>query len=102
MDIFTQSNNNISLEDNNITIFGKKMGRNSNTYVIGWKASDEEYKKTLDKLKKQLGCGGTIKKIEYEGKEYNALHLQGDKVFKVETFFKNMNINNLIVKEIIT
>jgi translation initiation factor 1 (eIF-1/SUI1) len=101
MDPFIQIQNNTIIDEINVIIFGEKCGRRSNTYIIGWNISEVESKSALEKMKKQFGCGGSIKMVNYEGTEQRALHLQGDKITKVEQFLKNMNIQNLTVKELI-
>jgi translation initiation factor 1 (eIF-1/SUI1) len=39
--------------------------------------------------------------VEYEGKEIKGLHLQGDKIKKVESYLLKLNIKDLDVKMIL-
>jgi translation initiation factor 1 (eIF-1/SUI1) len=83
------------------TIFCEKNGRKSNTYIINWNISDAEQKNHLEKMKKKFGTGGTVKTVLFEGKEYSALHIQGDNINKVRDYLVSLKIKNFIVKPII-
>lgn len=70
---------NINEIDNNIDIELKKRGaKKSNTYIKNWNLSKSELKEHLKKLKQKLGCNGSIKNENCEGKKF-IVHLQGDK-----------------------
>lgn len=84
-----------------ITIMGSSRGRKADTYIINWELPEEELKAHLKKMKQDFGCNGSIKMVEFEGKEVKALHLQGDKIKKTEEFLKKLNIKDLDVKMII-
>jgi translation initiation factor 1 (eIF-1/SUI1) len=102
MDLFLteQNNNNNIFKDDKIIVFGEKNGKHYNTYIVGWDELDE--KKMLEKLKKRFGCGGAIKKINYEGKEdTKVINIQGNFVIKTGEFLKTLQIKNLIIKELV-
>ncbi len=101
MDLFlTEQNNNTLFKDDRIVVFCEKNGRNYNTYIVGWDETDE--KNILEKLKKKFGCGGTIKKINYDGKDdTKAINIQGNFVVKTGTYLKTLNLKNLIIKELV-
>jgi translation initiation factor 1 (eIF-1/SUI1) len=102
MDLFLidQNNNNSIFNDNKVVVFCEKNGRNYNTYIVGLDETDEQ--NMLKTLKNKFGCGGTIKKINYEGKEdTKVIHIQGNFVLKTGDFLKKLNIKNLIVKELV-
>ena len=103
MDLFLiNQNNNTIFKDEKVVVFCEKSGRRYNTYIVGWDASDTDYKNTLKKLTKTFGCGGAIKTINYEGKDdTKAINIQGNFVVKTGEFLKTLNIKNLIVKELV-
>ena len=103
MDFFLiEQNNNNFKKDNNVVVFCEKTGRRYNTYIVGWDISDDEIKKALKDIKKKFGCGGAIKKINYEGNEdTKAINIQGNFVIKIGDFLKTLNIQNLIIKELV-
>ncbi len=98
-----QNNNNIfTADDTSVVVFCEKSGRRYNTYIVGWTAADDDLKNALEKMKKKFGCGGAIKKINYEGvDDIKALNLQGNFVIKTGDYLKSLNIQNLIIKEFI-
>ncbi len=104
---FNMEINNLSLESTNflnkkkITIMGSSRGRKADTYIVNWDIPEEEMKIHLKKMKQDFGCNGSIKMVEYEGKEVKGLQLQGDKIKKVEEFLRKINITDLDVKMII-
>ena len=101
MDLFlTEQKNNDIFKDDRIIVFCEKNGKHYNTYIYGWDEKDE--KNILEKLKKRFGCGGAIKKINYEGKEdTKVINIQGNFVVKTGDYLKTLNIKNLIIKELI-
>ncbi len=106
MDQFLVEQNNTNdifkEEYTSVIVFCEKSGRRYNTYIVGWTASEDDLKKALEKMKKTFGCGGAIKKINYEGKEdIKSLNLQGNFVIKTANFLKSLNIQNLIIKELV-
>lgn len=81
MDLVFNNNeiDDINEIDSKIDIELKKRGaKKSNTYVKNWNLSKIELKTHLKKLKKTLGCNGSIKKVEGTDDKY-IVHLQGDK-----------------------
>ncbi len=84
-----------------ITIMGSSRGRKADTYIVNWAIPEDEMKYHLKKMKQDFGCNGSIKMVEYEGKETKGLHLQGDKIKKVEEYFLKINIKDLDVKMIL-
>ena len=101
-----QTNNSIFKDiDLPVIVFCEKTGRRYNTYIIGLTkpADDKDYEKTnLDNLKKKFGCGGAIKKINYEGNEdTKAINIQGNFLIKTGEYLKTLNIKNLIIKEFV-
>jgi translation initiation factor 1 (eIF-1/SUI1) len=101
MDLFlTEQKNNDIFKDDRIIVFCEKNGKHYNTYIYGWDEKDE--KNILEKLKKRFGCGGAIKKINYEGKEdTKVINIQGNFVVKTGDYLKTLNIKNLIIKELV-
>ena len=90
----------ITFEDK-LLLFGLVNGRKSNTYIKGWKIPNEEMVKHLGKLKKSLGCNGSIQeKFLYEGEECKVLHLQGNKIAKVSEYLTKLGVTNVYVKPI--
>ncbi len=102
MDFFfnEQKNNNI-FNDEKVVVYCEKSGRRCNTYIVGWKTTDDNMKNTLKSLTKLFGCGGAIKMTDYEGKQTLAINLQGNFVVKTGEYLKSQNIVNLIVKELV-
>ena len=87
--------------DDKIVLFGLVNGRKSNTYIKGWNISNEMMLEHLQKLKKSLGCNGSIQeKFMYEGEEIKVLHLQGNKVAKVSEYLTKLGVTNVYVKPI--
>jgi translation initiation factor 1 (eIF-1/SUI1) len=87
--------------DDKIVLFGLVNGRKSNTYIKGWNISNEMMLEHLQKLKKSLGCNGSIQeKFMYEGDEIKVLHLQGNKVAKVSEYLTKLGVTNVYVKPI--
>ena len=84
-----------------ITIMGSSRGRKADTYIINWDLQEDDMKIHLKKMKQDFGCNGSIKMVEFEGKEVKALHLQGDKIKKAEEYLKKQNIKDLDVKMIL-
>ena len=98
---------NINTEAPSITfeekllLFGQVRGRKSNTYIKGWKITNEEMLTHLSNLKKTLGCNGSIQeKFLYEGEECKVLHLQGNKIAKVSEYLTKLGVTNVYVKPI--
>jgi translation initiation factor 1 (eIF-1/SUI1) len=84
-----------------ITIMGASRGRKADTYIVNWDINEDDMKAHLKKMKQDFGCNGSIKMVEYEGKEVKGLHLQGDKIKKAEAYLKKLNIKDLDVKMIL-
>ena len=106
MDPFNQVSDNINidtnvfLDDEQIVIFGIKKGK-TNTYIVGLQLDSPTLTKTLEKMKKSFGCGGSIKEVEYDGKMVQSLHLQGDKVLLATKFIESLNVGKVISKPIV-
>ena len=106
MDSFDQVSTNINiganviLDDEQIVVFGVKKGK-TNTYIVGLQLDSPTLTKTLEKMKKSFGCGGSIKEVEYDGKMMQSLHLQGDKVLLATKFIENLNVGKVISKPIV-
>ncbi len=101
MDLFlTEQNNKTLFKDDKIVVYCEKSGRNYNTYIVGWDETDE--KNMLEKLKKKFGAGGTIKKVNYNGKDdTKVINIQGNFVVKIGDYLKSLNIKNLVIKELV-
>ncbi len=86
-----------------VTIMGSSRGRKADTYIINWELSEDDLKSHLKKMKQKFGCNGSIKMVDYEGKEVKALHLQGDKIQDAKKYLITLSINikDLDVKEMI-
>ncbi len=102
MDFFfnEQKNNNI-FNDEKVVVYCERSGKRYNTYIVGWKTTEDEIKNALKIMKKTFGCGGAIKMTNYEGKEIQAINLQGNLVVDAGAYFKSLNISNLIIKELV-
>lgn len=89
-------------EDNKIILWKDKKGRKTNTYFSGWNLEKSELKNHLKKLKKTLGCNGSLKKINTDdkNKEEFIVHLQGDKELEIISYLIDNNIseNNIVKK----
>jgi len=101
MELFFNEQNKNIFNDDKIVVFCERSGKRHNTYIVGWNISDEEIKKNLEKMKKTFGCGGAIKTINYEGKETQALNLQGNFIIKTGEYLKSLKLSNLIIKEMV-
>jgi translation initiation factor 1 (eIF-1/SUI1) len=90
------------LINNKVIVFGVN-GKKKNTYIIGLDKNSiiTDVKNVLEKMKKTFGCGGSIKEVQYQGKPYNALHLQGDMIKKAGKYLATLNITNLEIKELL-
>ncbi len=100
MDPFSNNNNTISFdEDNIITISIVRRGRKTNTYITGWKLTDDERKDHLKNLKKSFGCNGSIKTCIIESIEIPCIHLQGIHTEKIKEYLKNNDISQITIKE---
>lgn len=92
-------NKNIELLDKTIIIFGEIQGRKVNTFIIGCNFTVDEYKTTLEKMKKSFGCGGSLKFIKYNDKTVYSIHLQGNQIKKAEDYLiKNTTSLKIIAK----
>ncbi len=91
------------LVNNKVIVFGVQNGKKKNTYIIGLEkiTNIPDVKTILEKMKKTFGCGGSIKEVQYQSKDYNALHLQGDMIKKVGKYLAPLNISNLEIKELL-
>ena len=91
------------LINNKVIVFGVANGKKKNTYIIGLDKHTNipDIKIILEKMKKTFGCGGSIKNVQYQGKDYNALHLQGDMIKKAGKYLATLNITNLEIKELL-
>jgi translation initiation factor 1 (eIF-1/SUI1) len=85
----------------NVIIFAEKRGRRADTYIINLNNTEKEKLELLKSMKKKFGCNGSYKKVQFEGIEVQALHLQGDQIKKVKSFLIDLNITNLEIKELI-
>ena len=103
-DIESDTNEEIETVDSNknmIHLFGEVNGRHTNTYIAGWTIQPEEMKEHLKKLKKRLGCNGSVKDIKYEGVEQPVLHLQGNKIDECASYLtKELGLKNLYIKRL--
>lgn len=106
MDQFTSFANNVSIDTEQITIFGEKKGKKINTYIIGINqyphAGDVDMKHILENMKKKFGCGGSIKTVNYENRDWTAVHLQGDQLTKAFTCLNALNMKNVSIKNLIS
>ena len=100
MDPFSQNNNTLSFEEDNIvTISIERRGRKTNTFITGWKLTDEEMKTHLKTLKKSFGCNGSIKTYVIDSIEIPCIHLQGIHTDKIKEYLKDNEISRITVKE---
>ena len=93
MDPFNQVNINIQ-KSFSIKLWKEKKGKRTDTYLIGWLDNKNDLLIHHKKLKKSLGCNGTVKykKKSDEGKKL-IFHLQGDRIFEVTNYLKEQGIN---------
>jgi translation initiation factor 1 (eIF-1/SUI1) len=91
------------LTNNKVIVFGVAAGKKKNTYIIGLEKHTNipDVKSILEKMKKTFGCGGSIKDVQYQSKDYSALHLQGDMVKKAGKYLATLNISNIEIKELL-
>ena len=101
MDLFFNKQNDNIFKDEKVVVFCERSGKHHNTYIVGWNTKEEELKKSLEIMKKNFGCGGAIKNIIYEGKEKQAINLQGNFVIKAGEYMKTLKLEKLIIKELI-
>jgi translation initiation factor 1 (eIF-1/SUI1) len=95
MNPFENSNNTDTINNNIIEIWVETNGRRKNTYISGLSYTKKEMKEHLSNLKKKHGCNGSIKDLT-EIKD--VLHLQGDHIYNIISYFEQHNITNIIVK----
>ena len=90
----------INLNDDKIIIYSHRQGRKKNTYIIDWNISKDELKNHLKNLKRKHGCNGSIKIINFQGDDKEALHLQGEWKKEVEQYLLSVDIdkNNIEIK----
>lgn len=90
--------NNINENDDfefkdDIIIFSEKNGRKTNSYLIKWDIDKNEKKEHLKNLKRKHGCNGSIKIKNFQGTDYESIHLQGDFKEEIKEYLLSKNIN---------
>ncbi len=90
------------LTNNKVIVFGVN-GKKKNTYIIGLEKNTNipDIKNVLEKMKKTFGCGGSIKEVEFQGKKFESLHLQGDMIKKAGKYLASINIKNIDIRELL-
>lgn len=91
------------LTNDKVIIFGQSSGKKKNTYIIGLDkiTNIPDIKTVLEKMKKTFGCGGSIKEVEFQGKKFESLHLQGDMIKKAGKYLGSINIKNIDIRELL-
>lgn len=89
--------NEIEFNDN-IIIFSEKNGRKTNTYLIKWNIDKNELKDHLKTLKRKYGCNGSIKNKNFQGSEYESLHLQGELKDELKEYLLSKDINENMIE----
>lgn len=98
MDNFLFNNDNeVTFENKNVLIKITNRGRKVNLFVCDWDIPLSELKEHLKRLKKMLGCNGSIKQEVVEGNEKTVLHLQGEHSIKVKEYIDSVTNNSLNV-----
>ena len=102
MDTFVMQNEEqLLFEDQKIIISKSSRGRKINLFISGWNISKDEMKNHLKNLKRSLGCNGSIKVENIEGRDETVIHLQGNHTDKVIEYLREKEINesDIIIKE---
>tara|TARA_A100001015_G_C14577721_1_gene551648 strand:- start:210 stop:557 length:348 start_codon:yes stop_codon:yes gene_type:complete len=94
------NNNNLNV-NNNIEIIVESRGRKKNTYLTGWINDINVLKEHLKKLKREIGCNGSVKSSKND-KNKLVFHLQGDRRDKLFEYLTNAKYNNNIDPQFIT
>ncbi len=99
---FNQTNESL-LTNDKVIVFGQSSGKKKNTYIIGLDkiTNIPDAKTMLEKMKKTFGCGGSIKEVEFQGKKFESLHLQGDMIKKAGKYLASINIKNIDIRELL-
>ena len=94
MDPFNKVDINIQ-EIFSIKLWKVKKGRRTDTYLTGWLDSKNDLIVHHKKLKKSLGCNGTVKYKKTDDNEEKILifHLQGDRIYEITNYLKEQGIN---------
>ena len=73
----------------------KEKGKKTNTFLTGWLDSKDELLVHHKKLKKSLGCNGSVKykKRKDDDEEKLFFHLQGDRVYELTNYLKEQGID---------
>lgn len=89
-------------EDQNITIWTRKVKKTINTYMSGWDIDKETLKGYHSSLKKKWGCNGSLKNNYLFNSEEKGIifHLSRDCVDELVEFLKEKGIDekNIEVK----
>ncbi len=101
-DHFNETNESL-LTNDKVIVFGQSSGKKKNTYIIGLNkiTNIPDAKTMLEKMKKTFGCGGSIKEVEFQGKKFESLHLQGDMIKKAGKYLASINIKNIDIRELL-
>lgn len=94
------ANNNTDIS-NNIEIIVESRGRKKNTYLTGWINDTSVLKEHLKKLKREIGCNGSVKTSKND-KNKIVFHLQGDRRDKLFEYLTHKKYNNNVDPKIIT
>ena len=92
MNPFNQVQNNIQ-ETYSIKLWKEKKGRRTDTYLTGWLKSKDDLLIHHKKLKRSLGCNGTVKYKKKDDESILFFHLQGDRVNDITNYLKELGIN---------
>ena len=90
-----ENNKNDIITDNNcnLEIIVESRGRKKNTYLTGWLNDKDKLKEHLKKLKRKIGCNGSVKKMNKEDNKF-IFHLQGDRKDLLFEYLTNSKDNN--------
>jgi len=82
----------------NIKLWTEKRGRKTDTYLSGWIQDKNELLIHHKQLKKNLGCNGTVKYKNRDDEKVLLFHLQGDRVYDVTKYLKEIGIKDDEIK----
>lgn len=93
MNPFEENDEPINVDEEiNIELWLEQFGRKKNTYISGWKFSDDEFKN----IKKKNGCNGSIK-LDTTTQKY-ITQFQGDLILYLYKLLIDQGVNKENIK----
>jgi len=97
MNPFENDDNDTKETSSQVTIWVENNEKKKkNTCISGLPYTKSDLNEHLKNLKKKHGCNGSIKEND-ENKLI--LYLQGDHIYNVETYFKGLGFNDMIIND---